>query len=129
MCFYCLFIITWLLLGFCAIVQRYHSAMDQIMAVNSHRHKHLNEIQVKRMNISGKNESVDEGIIQVNKGRVSNDFDTSTLMVNCLVLFKLNRKLRKTFLSLRRESNPQPFDLRWDALSCISYISVKVYMN
>ena len=86
--------------------------MDQIMAVNSHRHKHLNEIQVKRMNISGKNESVDEGIIQVNKGRVSNDFDTSTSMVNCLVLFKLNRKLRKMFLSLRRESNPQPFDLR-----------------
>ena len=35
---------------------------------------------------------------------------------NCLP-FKLNRKLRKMFLSSRRESNPQPSDLRWDALT------------
>ena len=38
------------------------------------------------------------------------------LLVNCLLL-KLNRKLRKMFLSPRRESNPQPSDLRWDALT------------
>ena len=56
-------------------MQRYHSAMDQIMAINSHRHKHLNEIQVKRMNISGKNESADEKIIQVNKGRVCKEIE------------------------------------------------------
>ena len=32
------------------------------------------------------------------------------LKVNCLLL-KLNRKLRKMFLSPRQESNPQPSDL------------------
>ena len=37
-------------------------------------------------------------------------------MENCLLL-KLYRKLRKTSLSPRRESNPQPSDLRWDALT------------
>ena len=35
---------------------------------------------------------------------------------NCLLL-KLYRKLRKMFLSSRRESNPQPSDFRWDALT------------
>ena len=35
---------------------------------------------------------------------------------NCLLL-KLYRKLRKMFLSPRRGSNPQPSDLRWDALT------------
>ena len=39
-----------------------------------------------------------------------------SFLVNCLLL-KLNRKLRKMFLSPRRESNPQPSDLRWDALT------------
>ena len=39
------------------------------------------------------------------------------LKVNCSVL-KLYRKLRKMFLSPRRESNPQHSDLRsWDALT------------
>ena len=36
-----------------------------------------------------------------------NDLQLGKLKVNCLLL-KLNRKLRKMFLSLRRESNPQP---------------------
>ena len=36
--------------------------------------------------------------------------------VKCLLL-KLNRKLRKMFLSPRRESNPQLSVLRWDALT------------
>ena len=35
---------------------------------------------------------------------------------NCLLL-KLYRKLRKMFLSHRRESNPEPSDLRRDALT------------
>ena len=38
------------------------------------------------------------------------------LKVNCLLL-KISRKLRKIFLSPRRDSNPQPSDLRWDALT------------
>ena len=37
-------------------------------------------------------------------------------MENCSLL-KLYRKLRKMFLSPRRESNLQPSDLRWDALT------------
>ena len=35
---------------------------------------------------------------------------------NCLLL-KLYRKLRKIFLGPGQESNPQPFDLRWDSLT------------
>ena len=43
------------------------------------------------------------------------DLPLGKLKENCLLL-KLYRKLRKLFLSPRRESNPQPSDLRWDAL-------------
>ena len=44
------------------------------------------------------------------------DLQFGKLKENCLLL-KLYRKLRKMFLSPRRESNPQPSDLRWDALT------------
>ena len=37
-------------------------------------------------------------------------------MENCLLL-KFYRKLRKMFLSPRRELNPQPYGLWWDALT------------
>ena len=37
-------------------------------------------------------------------------------LVNCLLL-KLNRKLRKMLLIPKRELNPKPSDLRWDALT------------
>ena len=39
------------------------------------------------------------------------DLQFGELKENCLLL-KLYRKLRKMFLSPRRESNPQPSDLR-----------------
>ena len=39
------------------------------------------------------------------------DLQLGELKKNCLLL-KLYRKLRKMFLSLRRESNPQPSDIR-----------------
>ena len=44
------------------------------------------------------------------------DLQLGILKENCLLL-KLYRKLRKMFLSPRRESNPQPSNLRWDALT------------
>ena len=44
------------------------------------------------------------------------DLQLGKLKENCLLL-KLYRKLRKMFLSPRRESNPQPSDLRRDALT------------
>ena len=47
---------------------------------------------------------------------IGNDLQLGNLKVKCLLL-KLNRKLRKMFLSPRRESNPQPSDFQWDALT------------
>ena len=42
---------------------------------------------------------------------MKDDLQLGKLKENCLLL-ELYRKLRKMFLSPRRESNPQPFDLR-----------------
>ena len=47
---------------------------------------------------------------------MKDDLQLGKLKENCLLL-KLYRKLRKMFLNPRRESNPQPSDLRWDALT------------
>ena len=47
---------------------------------------------------------------------MKDDLQLDKLKGNCLLL-KLYRKLRKMFLSPRRESNPQPSKLRWDALT------------
>ena len=44
------------------------------------------------------------------------DLQLGKLKGNCLLL-KLYLKLRKMFLSPRRETNPQPSDLQWDALT------------
>ena len=44
-----------------------------------------------------------------------NDLQLGKLKANCLLL-NLKRKLRKMFLSPRRESNLQPSDLGWDAI-------------
>ena len=44
------------------------------------------------------------------------DLQLGKLKENCLLL-KFYRRLGKMFLSPRRESNPQPSDLRWDALT------------
>ena len=46
---------------------------------------------------------------------------TCELKENCLLL-KLYRKLRKMFLSHRRESNPQSSDLRWDQACSINIV-------
>ena len=48
----------------------------------------------------------------VRKSR-NNIWKQRQVKVNCLLL-KLNRKLRKMFLSPRRESRPQPTDEWWD---------------
>ena len=47
---------------------------------------------------------------------IRNDLQLGNLRENCLLL-KLYRKLRKRFLNPRLESNPQPSDLRRDALT------------
>ena len=51
-----------------------------------------------------------------NEGKLSNCFNINQLKENCL-LVKLYRKLRKMFLSRRRESNTKPSGLWWDALT------------
>ena len=45
------------------------------------------------------------------------------------MLLKLYSKLRKMFLSPRRESKPRPFDLRWDALTIEPYQDEAVYYS
>ena len=47
---------------------------------------------------------------------MKDDVQLGKLNENCLLL-KIYRKLRKLFLSARRESNPQPSHLRLDALT------------
>ena len=51
---------------------------------------------------------------------MKDDLQLGKLKENCLLL-KLYRKLRKMFLSPRRESNPQPSDLRWEHWCCFSW--------